>query len=84
MKDNETLDKLVKYLNAIGCWVEKEELENYYRSRNILRILPYQYKDIVSRVLAYGKLNIDKFTPDEKKLLREHGLEELFDDNKKV
>lgn len=84
MKDDKTLDKLVKYLNAVGCWVRKEELENCYRSRNIIRILPYQYKDIVSRVLAYGKLNIDKFTPDEKKLLREHGLEELFDDNKKA
>lgn len=84
MKDNETLDKLVKYLNDMGCWVEKEELENYYLSRKILRILPYPYKDLVSKVLAYGKLNIIKFKSDEEKFLREHGLEELFDDNKKV
>ena len=81
MKDNEALDKLVKYLNGIGCWVEKEEFEDYYRSRNIIRILPYQYKDIVSKVLAYDTL---KFTPDEEKFLREHGLDELIDDNKKV
>lgn len=81
MKDDKTLDKLVKYLNAVGCWVRKEELENYYLSRNILRILPYQYKDIVSRVLAYDTI---KFTSDEEKFLREHGLEELIDDNKKV
>lgn len=84
MKDNETLDKLVKYLNDMGCWVEKEELENYYLSRKILRILPYPYKDLVSKVLAYGKLNTTKFRSDEEKFLREHGLEESFDDNKKV
>ena len=84
MKDNEALDKLVKYLNGIGCWVEKKEFENYYLSRNIIRILPYQYKDIVSKVLAYGKFDAIKFTPDEEKFLREHGLVEFLDDNKKV
>lgn len=84
MKDNETLDKLVKYLNDLGCWVEKEELENYYLSRKIIRILPYPYKDLVSKVLAYGKLDIIKFKSDEEKFLREHGLVEFLDDNKKV
>lgn len=84
MKDNETLDKLVKYLNDMGCWVEKEELENHYLSRKILRILPYPYKDLVSKALAYGKLNTIKFKSDEEKFLREHGFEELSDDNKKA
>ena len=73
------LEKWTKYLNNSGCYINGDEWYVSTRANDIIRILPNPYKCITSKILSitFNKAAV-KFEPDEEKLLRDNGFEELF------
>ena len=73
------LEKWTKYLNNAGCNINNEEWYVNVLSDKIIQRLPNPYKSITSRILSIVFDNATvKFEPDEEKLLRDNGFEELF------
>ena len=73
------LNKWTKYLNDAGCNINNEEWYVNVLSDKIIQRLPNPYKSITSKILSIVFDNVTvKFEPDEEKLLRDNGFEELF------
>lgn len=73
------LEKWTKYLNDTGCCIEGEEWYVNTLTDEIIRILPNPYKGITSKILSIALSNETvKFEPDEEKLLKDNGFDELF------
>ena len=73
------LEKWTKYLNNAGCNINNEEWYVNVLSDKIIQRLPNPYKSITSKILSIVFDNATvKFEPDEEKLLRDNGFEELF------
>lgn len=73
------LEKWTKCLNGCGCCINNEEWHINTLTDEIIRILPNPYKGITSKILSIVFNNATiKFEPDEEKLLRDNGFEELF------
>jgi len=73
------LEKWTKYLNDSGCRINNEEWHVNTLTDDIIRILPNPYKGITTKILSIVFDNATvKFEPDEEKLLRDNGFEELF------
>ena len=73
------LNKWTKYLNDAGCNINSSDWYVNVLSDKIIQSLPNPYKSITSKILsiAFNKAAV-KFEPDEEKLLRDNGFEELF------
>lgn len=73
------LEKWTKYLNDTGCNININDWSVNILSDKIIQILPNPYKKLTVKILSIVFDNATvKFEPDEEKLLRDNGFEELF------
>lgn len=73
------LEKWTKCLNDAGCNIDIKEWYVNVLSNKIIQILPNPYKCITSKILSIVFDNVAvNFEPDEEKLLRANGFDELF------
>lgn len=73
------LEKWTKYLNDTGCNINIDDWCVNILSDKIIQILPNPYKKLTVKILSIVFNNATvKFEPDEEKLLRDNGFEELF------
>ena len=73
------LEKWTKHLNDAGCNIDNKEWYINVLANKIIQILPNPYKKLTAKILAIVFNNETiKFEPDEEKLLRDNGFEELF------
>ena len=73
------LNKWTKYLNDAGCNINSSDWYVNVLSDKIIQNLPNPYKSITTKILAVELSHATvKFEPEEEKLLRANGFEELF------
>lgn len=77
--NHDVLNKWTEYLNSVGCNINNRDWYVNVLSDKIIQSLPNPYKKLTVKILSIVFNNATiKFEPDEEKLLRDNGFEELF------